>query len=82
MIGSKLVGAGEGDKGVEGMETKKGHTHSDHEVLGEDVNTQKVKFEVYGEEMIEKVVRASGNSGRIYIPPDWVGHKVKIIKVD
>ncbi|MFP4258307.1 MAG: DUF2080 family transposase-associated protein [Desulfovermiculus sp.] len=32
--------------------------------------------------MIEKVVRASGNSGRIYILPDWVGHKVKIIKVD
>jgi putative transposon-encoded protein len=32
--------------------------------------------------MIEKVVRASGNSGRIYIPPDWVGHRVKIIKVD
>ncbi|MBS3780230.1 MAG: DUF2080 family transposase-associated protein [Desulfovermiculus sp.] len=44
--------------------------------------TAKVKFEVYGHEMIEKVVRASGNSGRIYIPPDWVGHRVKIIKVD
>lgn len=42
----------------------------------------KVKFEVYGEEMMEKVVKLSGNSGRIYLPPDWVGHKVKIIKVD
>jgi putative transposon-encoded protein len=41
-----------------------------------------VKFEVYGEEMMEKVVTLSGNSGRIYLPPDWVGHKVKIIKVD
>lgn len=43
---------------------------------------QKVKFEVYGEEMLEKNVRASGNSGRIYLPPDWVGHRVKIIRID
>lgn len=42
----------------------------------------KVKFEVYGEEMIEKDVKLSGNSGRVYLPPDWVGHQVKIIRVD
>ncbi|MEA1969073.1 MAG: DUF2080 family transposase-associated protein [Thermodesulfobacteriota bacterium] len=42
----------------------------------------KVKFEVYGEEMIEKEVKSSGNSGRIYLPPNWIGHTVKIIKVD
>ena len=42
----------------------------------------KVKFEVYGEEMIEKEVKSSGNSGRIYLPPNWVGHIVKIIKVE
>jgi putative transposon-encoded protein len=42
----------------------------------------KVKFEVYGEEMIEKEVKSSGNSGRIYLPPNWVGHMVKIIKVE
>jgi putative transposon-encoded protein len=42
----------------------------------------KVKFEVYGEEMIEKVVSLSGNSGRIYLPPDWVGHQVKIVRID
>jgi putative transposon-encoded protein len=41
-----------------------------------------VKFEIYGEEMIEKRVKASGNSGRVYLPPDWVGHKVKIIRID
>jgi putative transposon-encoded protein len=38
----------------------------------------KVKFEIYGEEMIEKRVKSSGNSGRVYLPPNWVGHKVKI----
>lgn len=42
----------------------------------------RVKFEIFGEEMIEKRVKASGNSGRVYLPPDWVGHKVKIIRID
>ena len=42
----------------------------------------KVKFEIYGEEMIEKRVKASGNSGRVYLPPNWVGHRVKIIRTD
>ncbi|MBW1680516.1 MAG: DUF2080 family transposase-associated protein [Deltaproteobacteria bacterium] len=42
----------------------------------------KVKFEVYGEEMVEKTVKLSGNSGRVYLPPDWVGCRVKIIRVD
>ena len=42
----------------------------------------KVKFEVYGEEMVEKLVKLSGNSGRVYLPPDWVGCRVKIIRID
>lgn len=42
----------------------------------------KVKFEVFGEEMLEKNVKSSGNSGRIYLPPDWIGHRVKIIRID
>jgi len=43
---------------------------------------RKVKFEVFGEEMLEKKVSLSGNSGRIYLPPDWVGHQVKIVRID
>lgn len=46
-----------------------------------DAGSNKVKFEIYGEEMIEKRVKSSGNSGRVYLPPNWVGHKVKIIRV-
>ena len=42
----------------------------------------KVKFEVYGEEMIEKEVKQSGNSGRIYLSPHWISHYVKIIRID
>ena len=44
--------------------------------------SNKVKFEVYGEEMLAKDVKISGNSGRVYLPPDWVGHRIKIIRVD
>jgi putative transposon-encoded protein len=43
--------------------------------------SNKVKFEIYGEEMIEKRVKLSGNSGRVYLPPNWVGHRVKIIRI-
>jgi len=46
-----------------------------------DISNKKVKFEIYGEEMIEKRVKSSGNSGRVYLPPNWVGHRVKIIRV-
>jgi len=42
----------------------------------------KSKFALYGEEMIEKVVKLSGNSGRVYLPPEWIGKHVKIIRID
>lgn len=69
------------DKDTKGME-KYTQSPEENEHIEPEDETVKVKFEVYGHEMIEKIVRASGNSGRIYIPPDWVGHRVKIIKVD
>lgn len=47
-----------------------------------EARNSKVKFEIFGEEMIEKRVKASGNSGRVYLPPNWVGHRVKIIRTD
>ena len=45
-------------------------------------NTRKTKFEVFGEEIIEKEVKPSGSSGRVYLPLDWVGQHIKIIRVD
>jgi putative transposon-encoded protein len=42
----------------------------------------KVKFEVYGEEMLEKEVKYSGNSGRVYLPPEWVGKHIKVIRTN
>jgi putative transposon-encoded protein len=47
-----------------------------------EIGKARVKFEVYGEEMLEKKVSLSGNSGRTYLPPDWVGHHVKIVRID
>ena len=45
-----------------------------------DYIRKKVKFEVYGDEIIEKTVSSSGNSGRVYLPPEWIGRKVKVVK--
>jgi hypothetical protein len=42
----------------------------------------KIKFGVFGKELIEKEVKKSGNSGRVYLPWDWVGKHVKIIRID
>ena len=42
----------------------------------------KTKLGIFGEEMIEKEVKRSGNTGRIYLPMDWVGKLVKIIRID
>jgi putative transposon-encoded protein len=44
--------------------------------------TLKSKFEVFGEEMLEKEVKQSGNTGRVYLPPYWAGKRVKIIRID
>jgi hypothetical protein len=42
----------------------------------------KAKFGVFGNEMVEKEVKRSGNSGRVYLPQNWVGKHVKIIRID
>jgi putative transposon-encoded protein len=39
------------------------------------------KFEIYGDVLIEKTVMANGRAGRIYLPMEWIGKKVKIVKV-
>ncbi len=54
----------------------------EEKAVPESKDRRKVKFEVYGEEMVEKIVKLSGNSGRVYLPPDWVGSRVKIIRID
>jgi len=41
-----------------------------------------VRLEIYGEEIVEKTVKLSGNSGRVYLPMIWVGCRVKIVRIN
>jgi len=43
---------------------------------------KEVKIELTGFEMLEKQVNKSGNSGRVYVPIEWVGKRVKIVLVE
>ncbi len=43
---------------------------------------QEIEVKVRGYQIIEKTVKESGNSGRVYIPIEWVGKKVKIILIE
>lgn len=40
----------------------------------------KIELEGYG--VTEKIVKTSGNSGRVYLPGEWVGKRVQIILLD
>jgi len=33
-------------------------------------------------QVIEKVVSAGGNSGRVYVPKEWISKRVKIVLID
>ena len=45
-------------------------------------NGRTVKFEILGQEVLDKKVAMSGHSGRVYLPQDWIGKRVKIIRTD
>lgn len=35
-----------------------------------------------GFEMLEKQVNKSGNSGRVYVPVEWIGKRVKVVLLE
>jgi len=39
-----------------------------------------VKVQAY--QIIEKIVKPSGNSGRVYVPKGWVGKRVKVVLLE
>ena len=43
---------------------------------------KETKIQLTGFEMLEKQVNQSGNSGRVYVPIEWIGKKVKIILIE
>jgi len=40
-----------------------------------------VEMSMDGYEMLEKVAVKGGNSGRIYVPPSWIGKKVRVVLI-
>jgi putative transposon-encoded protein len=67
---------------VEMMAQKREQNPDIYPLVEEPQYFRKTKFEIYGEEMIEKEVKQSGNSGRVYLPPEWIGKHVKIIRIE
>jgi len=43
---------------------------------------KQTKIQLTGYEMLEKEVNKSGNSGRVYVPIEWIGKRVKIILLE
>ena len=43
---------------------------------------KKTNIQLIGYEMLEKQVNKSGNSGRVYVPIEWIGKRVKIILLE
>jgi len=41
-----------------------------------------MKIEIEAYQVIEKIVKSGGNSGRVYVPVDWIGKRVKILLMD
>lgn len=40
---------------------------------------KETKIQLTGFEMLEKQVNKSGNSGRVYVPIEWIGKRVKVV---
>ena len=58
------------------------HASMESTLNGIGIHNNKVRLEIFGEEMIEKPVVLSGKSCRAYLPTTWLGHKVKIVRID
>ena len=41
-----------------------------------------MSIHLVGYEVLEKSVKTSGNSGRVYLPASWIGKRVKIIRIE
>ncbi len=43
---------------------------------------RETKIQLSGFEMLEKQVNKSGNSGRVYVPVEWIGKHVKVVLLE
>ena len=49
---------------------------------GPETAASKVHLIIMGKELIFKKVTKSGKSGRVYLPLEWVGKTVKVVRLD
>ena len=51
--------------------------------MSDQITAEKpMRVEVEGYEAIEKIVKPGGNSGRVYVPIDWLTCRVKVIRLE
>lgn len=51
--------------------------------MSDQISAEKpMRVEIEGYEAIEKIVKPGGNSGRVYVPIDWLSCRVKVIRLD
>jgi len=43
---------------------------------------EQMEIKVRAYQVVEKKVKLSGNSGRVYVPKEWVGKKVKVFLLE
>ncbi len=41
-----------------------------------------MQLQMEGYEVVEKVAKKGGNSGRIYVPKEWIGKKVRAVLIE
>ncbi len=46
------------------------------------VDDEPIRIEMKGYEVVEKEAKKGGNSGRIYVPKDWIGKKVRAVLIE
>ncbi len=39
------------------------------------------KYEIEGDEVVEREVKATGNGAHVYLPKEWLDQKVKVVRV-
>jgi hypothetical protein len=45
-------------------------------------NEKETRITLFCEELLEKEVKLNFGYGRIYLPREWVGKKVKVVRID
>jgi hypothetical protein len=41
-----------------------------------------MESKISGYQILEKIVKAAGHSGHIYLPPEWIGKRVKVVLIE